>query len=149
MKITKSNLPAGKVIASLNKGFHISTVADLSESKASKTITVKGTKSIFKKPLDIKFNISYPLNVTVEVESKGVTSIGSLVWRVAKAYKDIYEEEENSAKIKTKPGNERGMLLNRNKTNGVFGIWGHDMGDLYLVGMEICDNGVAILHIGS
>ena len=52
---------------------------------------------------------------------------------VSARYNAIYAEEEKSTEIK--PGYIPGML-NRNRTNGRFGIWGHDIEDLLLTKVE-------------
>lgn len=52
---------------------------------------------------------------------------------VAARYCAIYAEEEESTKVE--PGYIPGML-NRNRTNGRYGIWGHDIGDLLLHTVE-------------
>ena len=41
-----------------------------------------------------------------------------------------YEAEEGSAHTKTVPLDERGAMRGRNRTDGAYGIWGHDLEDL-------------------
>lgn len=79
--------------------------------------------------------IDYPLNKPVEVIIKPASSEFNreeLVKIVSKEYNRIYKEEEESAKTKTVPLEERKGLINRNQTNGKYGIWGHDIDDLDL-----------------
>ncbi len=54
-----------------------------------------------------------------------------LLKEISKAYYIIYEEEEKTATVKTIPLKQRTGMHNRNQTNGKYGIWGHDINDLY------------------
>ena len=42
----------------------------------------------------------------------------------------IYDAEEGTAATKTIPIEERGAMRGRNRTDGAYGIWGHDLQDL-------------------
>lgn len=80
----------------------------------------------------------YPLNKQYAVEiksSKGFTR-KMLIMEISKIYHHIYNEEEKTATVKTLPIEKRTMY-NRNETNGKFGIWGHDIGDLVLSGIDV------------
>lgn len=92
---------------------------------------------------EITLIIDYPLNKPAEFvlksPGKGFTK-NQLVLEISKKYHEIYEAEENSAKIKTIPADKRGGLINRNETDGKYGIWGHDIGDLDLSSAEIYKN---------
>lgn len=82
------------------------------------------------------FEYDYPLttpatfyhNLTPETTALDILAFG------AQDYKNIYEIENAGTKIK--PGFIPGML-NRNKTNGTYGIWGHGLGDLCFTGINI------------
>jgi len=79
--------------------------------------------------------IDYPLNNPTEIiikakDSKGFTR-GELAGIVSTEYHRIYAEEEESAKTKTMPMEQR-PIMNRNETDGKYGIWGHDIDDLDL-----------------
>lgn len=80
--------------------------------------------------------IDYPLNNPVEVKIKSDNSNGftrkELAQKISTEYNRIYKEEEESAKTKTTPIDERQGLINRNQTDGKYGIWGHDIDDLDL-----------------
>jgi hypothetical protein len=85
--------------------------------------------------------IDYP--VTGEWEFK-ITSGGSkgftraeLAREISRVYHALYVEEERTTKIKVIPPKERKKLYNRNQTDGKFGIWGHDIGDLELHTVEL------------
>ena len=80
--------------------------------------------------------IDYPLIKPVEIKVKTSQKNGFtrqyLIERISAEYNRIYKEEEESALTKTIPIEEREGLINRNKTNGKYGIWGHDIDDLDL-----------------
>lgn len=59
---------------------------------------------------------------------------------ISKKYHEIYIEEEASATTKTIPVEKREGLINRNETNGKYGIWGHDLSDLDLSSVEVYQN---------
>ena len=80
--------------------------------------------------------IDYPLNKPIEVIIKPHSPNGfsreDLIKSISREYNRIYLEEEESAKTKTIPVEKREGIINRNQTNGKYGIWGHDLGDLDL-----------------
>jgi hypothetical protein len=83
--------------------------------------------------------ISYPLQRPVVVELAADTpqgfSRGGLVRAIAAAYRRVYEEEEASAG--PPPPRPPGYpIFNRVVTDGRYGIYGHDLGDLALVSVE-------------
>ena len=51
----------------------------------------------------------------------------------------MYIDEENTATIKTLPMKDR-KIMNRNETNGKYGIWGHDLSDLVLTSIKVYKN---------
>ena len=81
---------------------------------------------------DYKLEIDYPLSRPCILDSRtpsvGVSRI-NFVEAVVQAYRDIYDAEDETSKVKA--GNIPGMF-NRNTTDGKYGIWGHDIGDLML-----------------
>jgi hypothetical protein len=84
--------------------------------------------------------IDYPLNnpATFEMTTieRGFTR-KQLIQEVSKRYHEIYKLEENSATTKTVPMDKREGLINRNQTDGKFGVWGHDLSDLDLGSIEV------------
>lgn len=78
----------------------------------------------------ITLKITYPLSVEIvhEYEQKGGFSRKDLFRYIYEAYKKIYDEEEEQV---GDPGTYE-MLYNRKKSEGPYGIWGHQLGDLYL-----------------
>ncbi len=89
---------------------------------------------------EVTLEIDYPLDIlykeTLKASSKGFTR-KELIKEISKRYHLIYADEEATAKTKTIPQDKRGQLLNRNDTDGKYGIWGHDLSDLYLTGIEV------------
>ena len=87
----------------------------------------------------INLIIDYPLNkpTTISLSNpKGFTR-KDLALEISKQYHKIYTEEEATAKTKTIPVEQRTGLINRNETDGKYGIWGHDIEDLVLSGIEV------------
>jgi len=72
----------------------------------------------------ILFN--YPINNPVEFEftHEGGFTVQDFVNSVLEGYTKIYSAEKD-------PG-RAGNLCNRGESEGPYGIWGHDLGDLYL-----------------
>ncbi|MBP7508545.1 MAG: hypothetical protein KA807_12025 [Prolixibacteraceae bacterium] len=103
------------------------------------------------KETSVKIIIDYPLTTPYEFSlesSKGFTR-ALLLSEISKHYYKIYNEEEESATIKTIPINERTTMYNRNQTNGKYGIWGHDIADLDLSEISVyrVSNGQIILSL--
>src|SRR5439155_1372590 len=90
----------------------------------------------------IKIAFSYPLNdeFFFDFYSDGGFKRKQLVELIAQTYKKIYQEEDETIKeqkvIPVETRMEKGGLLNRNQSDGTYGIWGHDIGDLWLEGIE-------------
>lgn len=95
-----------------------------------------GKDEIVLKEQVVDLTIDYPLEnvITVELRSdkKNGFTRAELILKISAEYKRIYREEEISAKEKTIPIEEREGVVNRNTTDGKYGIWGHDLGDLAL-----------------
>jgi hypothetical protein len=85
--------------------------------------------------------IDYPLNKPAEFiiksSEKGGFTKKQLALVISKKYHEIYDAEESSAKTKTIPLEKREGLINRNETDGKYGIWGHDISDLDLSSVEV------------
>lgn len=92
---------------------------------------------------EYELKIDYPLDIPFIIKlssgTKGLTR-ADVVNFVVDCYKKIYKEEEST---KTKPGKIPGMY-NRNTTNGKYGIWGHDLGDLMLVDLDVNGNKLTV-----
>ena len=79
--------------------------------------------------------VEYPLRKEFEFPAStwetGFTR-GELVRAVSAIYQHIYEEEEKTTRVPIIPPEKRVGMANRNRTDGTFGIWGHDLTDLDL-----------------
>lgn len=103
----------------------------------------------FVKPVTGKVYLTYPLDVIVEADIVNSRSVGQILWQIAKTYDFIYKDEDETCETEVVPVDERGSLLNRNSTDGKYGIWGHDLGDLVFEKLAIYDNNVIEIWIGS
>jgi len=92
--------------------------------------------------------IDYPLNHPYkgEFNSKNGFTRLSLIKEISKTYHEIYSEEERTATVKTLPMAKR-KIYNRNETNGKYGIWGHDLGDLVLSDIMVYMNSAGEITI--
>ena len=89
---------------------------------------------------EITVIIDYPLNKPtsfVLTNSKNGFTKKDLIFEISKKYHEIFTIEETTATTKTIPPDERKGIMNRNETDGNYGIWGHDIGDLDLSSIEV------------
>lgn len=96
----------------------------------------------------------YPLSCVVVAEiTEDLTESAQFIKAFCDGYQEIYNLEEDSSSIEAKricDENPEVGLINRNQTDGCFGIWGHVIKDLVLEGVDFCDSGKHIfLTIGS
>jgi uncharacterized membrane protein YecN with MAPEG domain len=102
---------------------------------------------------EVELEIDYPLNEIYKgkltTSNKGFTRKEFIV-EISKRYHQIYEEEEATAKTKTIPREKRKGLINRNDTDGKYGIWGHDLSDLFMTGIDVykTKEGKIVLRLG-
>ena len=84
--------------------------------------------------------IDYPFRkeFRFDAESKNGFTRAQLLRDISSAYYKIYKEEEQTATTKTIPAEKRTTTYNRNQTNGIYGIWGHDIADLVLAEILVC-----------
>lgn len=80
--------------------------------------------------------IDYPLTnpATIEISApmpEGFTR-AALVRTICEEYAHIYDAEEGTAVTKPLPPEER-VTKGRNRTDGAYGIWGHDLEELKLM----------------
>ena len=95
---------------------------------AKDEIILKSTKAL----LIIDYPLNKPVEINITSQNKEGFSRAELVQLISSEYNRVYEEEEESATVKTTPLDERDGLINRNATDGKYGIWGHDIEDLDL-----------------
>jgi hypothetical protein len=83
--------------------------------------------------------IDYPLNNPYKyiISSTDGFTRTQLLKKISELYHSIYSEEEKTSTIKTIPPDKRVGIYNRNETNGKYGIWGHDIGDLDLSSISV------------
>jgi hypothetical protein len=103
------------------------------------------------KQASIKIIIDYPLTNQYEFtlnSDKGFTRT-QLLSQISKHYFKVFEEEEESATVKTIPVDKRTTMYNRNETDGKYGIWGHDIADLVLSSISVykTTNGETVLSL--
>lgn len=81
---------------------------------------------------EITYPLSRPYIFMYKFDPKG--SLDGLIEEVCKNYKSIYDLEDKTSELEATniPG-----MYNRVQTNGTYGIWGHDIGDLALGGLYI------------
>lgn len=120
--------------------------ADLEESlQIAKDHNKKLDKPI---PKGARMYYDYPLSFVVIGEiQRDIYDTSDIVLAFCQGYQEIYRLEEDSCKVQ--PAHLPGMM-NRNMTDGCFGIWGHDLGDLVLEGIVFHNSGKDItFSIGS
>ncbi|MEO0895794.1 MAG: hypothetical protein AAFY71_05320 [Bacteroidota bacterium] len=87
--------------------------------------------------LFLDYPLSKDLKLPIKADSTAGFTRGELILIISRNYKRIYAEEEASAEVKTIPLEKREGLINRNQTDGKYGIWGHDIDDLDLSGIIV------------
>ena len=95
--------------------------------------------------------IDFPLTTPAEVAISSPFQIGftrsALVRAICDEYAHIYEAEEGTAAIKPIPVEERGEARGRNRTDGAYGIWGHDLEDLVVTAARWTRTGDGMVRI--
>jgi hypothetical protein len=80
--------------------------------------------------------IDFPLSMPTSMAITAPISLGftraALVEAICDEYAHVYDAEEGTAATKPIPLEERGAMRSRNRTDGAYGIWGHDLEDLVL-----------------
>lgn len=105
-------------------------------------------------PKGARIYYDYPLSCIVVAEiTEEITETKDFIEAFCDGYREIYKLEEESSTKKAMPlceENPEISLMNRNTTDGCFGIWGHDIGDLVLEDVRFYEGGKHIfLGIGS
>ncbi|WP_121808925.1 hypothetical protein [Mucilaginibacter kameinonensis] len=84
--------------------------------------------------------IDYPLTRQAVLEISSQTenfTRKDLILAISKKYHEIYEEETKTAQTKVVPPDQRNGVINRNETEGKYGICCHDLTDLDLGSVEV------------
>lgn len=103
----------------------------------------------------VKIVFDYPFSQEFIFEFTSDTEEGFtreyLIDCICLQYKKMYDEENASVEVSSiEERMKKGGLLNREQTDGKYGIWGHDIEDLYLEGIKYDENNnIVILSIGS
>ncbi|MCX5745945.1 MAG: hypothetical protein NT062_25995 [Proteobacteria bacterium] len=87
--------------------------------------------------------IDYPLTVPATIEVTASIEHGftraELVKTICEEYENVYETEEATAATKPIAKDER-SVQRRNRTDGLYGIWGYDLEELVITAMRwTCD----------
>lgn len=130
---------------------HLKTLLEYPRECVSELVTSFGKPAIkhFDEPITGVVNITYPLTNATKFKVKNITTVGELLYDIAREYERIYEDEEKSTREPILAEEDRGSFINRNTTNGTYGIWGHDIGDLFIEGVEITKDCNINLLMGS
>lgn len=86
--------------------------------------------------LIIDYPLAKPASFELPIPEKGMSK-KDLILKISAIYHEIYKQEENTANVKTVPIGDRKKLLNRNETDGKYGISMHDLSDLDLSTVEV------------
>jgi hypothetical protein len=97
----------------------------------------------------ILVQFDYPLENAVRVRFQGPLTKDQVHTKIMETYARIYKEEEETSDIAVVPLDQRVGLINRNTTNGKYGIWGHDLDELYVRRMYRDIDGVYYLGVDS
>jgi hypothetical protein len=92
----------------------------------------------------ITIHFGYPLTHATDMEfvHPGGFSYRNFLQAVHDGYAKIYAAEKD-------PGRAHANSMNRGRSEGPYGIWGHDMGDLFLEGIEETAPGKFQILVGS
>ena len=102
----------------------------------------------FDKEIIADLYLCYPFKVVVKNEIK-FKNLYELISEIRKTYRQIYHEEK---KTMTKLVKKNKYLINRGVSNGTYGIWGHDIYDLVIESIKVCetdDKPIVDVSIGS
>jgi len=80
--------------------------------------------------LVIDFPLSTPASIPITAPLPLGFTRAALVKSICEEYAHVYDAEEGTAAIKPTSPEERDGNTKRNRTDGAYGIWGHDLGDL-------------------
>jgi hypothetical protein len=119
---------------------------DLKQMRNAEEVVFTGTNLIVVLDYPLRKEANFPISAS----SPGGFTRSELARKVADLYKRVYEEEEQTTKIAVIPLEQRKGLINRNETNGKYGIWGHDLSDLVLHTIEISRkaDGTVLAYLG-
>jgi hypothetical protein len=85
--------------------------------------------------LVLEFPLTVPARLAITAPIQHGFTRASLVRTICEEYEAVYEIEEGTAQTKTLPKELRDGL-GRNRTDGTFGIWGHDLSELVVTAVH-------------
>lgn len=106
---------------------------------------------MFDSEIEAGLYLNYPFSVVVKDKIK-FSSLYELINEIRRVYKEAYILEDSTSKKKAMPMYEEDpscSMINRNKTNGVIGIWGHEIGDLIIESITLYEGNLVRVGIGS
>jgi hypothetical protein len=86
--------------------------------------------------LVIDWPLTNPARIAITASIPQGFTRRELVKMICDEYANVYEAEEGTAHNKTVPLTDRGAGEKRNRTDGVYGIWGHDLSELRLTALR-------------
>ena len=86
--------------------------------------------------LVIDWPLTHPARVAITAPIPQGFTRRDLVKAICEEYENVYEAEEGTAHTKPTSLGERGVGEQRNRTDGVYGIWGHDLADLRVTALR-------------
>lgn len=93
--------------------------------------------------LIIDYPLQNPYTQEIKTSKKGMT-LREVLNIAVDAYKKIYKQEKKTSKLKEESIAERSKgktrLQNRASTDGIYGIWGHDLSDLTITNIIVKGN---------
>jgi len=109
---------------------------------------IKGDDVVLPKKvtLAVEYPVAKPVYFELTAKGEGFTR-KQIVEEISRVYHEIYKVEEETSKTKTVPLEKREGLINRNETNGKYGIWGHDLSDLYLNFIDVYKNRDGVIFL--
>ncbi len=82
--------------------------------------------------LVIDYPLTTPATIAIEAPLPIGFTRGALIKAICDEYAHVYDAEEGTAATKPTAIEDRGVRRGRNRTDGAYGIWGHDLEDLVL-----------------
>jgi hypothetical protein len=106
---------------------------DLGDVRENFSILLNADEFVLETP-EATLALTYPLNMAatrvIRPENGKAFTRGELVKLIEETYQELYRLETDSQSLPTPPVHERGSFINRPESDGIFGVWGHDLGDL-------------------
>lgn len=86
--------------------------------------------------LVIEWPLTNPARIAITAPITQGFTRRELVRAICEEYSNVYDAEEGTAAVKPVPPDERSTGEKRNRTDGVYGIWGHDLEELRLTAVR-------------